>query len=311
MNIKVFNWLPGAVIPDRDPSDLDYRLAAVFNIEDLTELLITAVLHHNNECLISDDNEIDPEFLAEDLEPTPTQLYTWGARRRPGGLRKCDFDAVRCSLLSEGYASISKGQIKFRHKKSPKPLIYKCDQLSDEGLLLRNTGKKGANFRVYFDERWAEEIYLVRQAGGDLLPCQLRDKDSLHKNRDWAEVIQYKNQNQLQFDKSRPREVQAQANFDRQMMKRAVDAKRRAKEERARLAPNQSKAAFLKNVRANRQNEIARMHEEEAAEYHSGGAKAATNSASEGHSHAPSGRRHPHTPRIPNIAELRKERMGK
>jgi hypothetical protein len=311
MNIRVFNWLPGAVAPDRDPSDPDYRLAAVFDIEELTAMMIEAALHHNNECLVSDDLEIDPDFLTEDLEPYPTQLYTWGSKRRPGGLRKCDFDAVRCSLLSEGYASVSKGQIRFRHKKSPKPLIYKCDQLSDEGLLLRNTGKKGANFNVYFDERWADEIYLVRQAGGELLTCQLRDKDSLHKNRDWAEVIQYKNQNQLQFDKSRPHEVQAQANFNRQMMKRAADAKRRAKEERARLAPDQSKAAFLKNVRANRQNEIARMHEEEAAQLRSGSGQDATKSASEGRSQAPSGRRHPRTPRIPNIAELRKERMGR
>jgi hypothetical protein len=311
MNIRVFNWLPGAVIADRDPSEPDYRLAAVFDIEELTALMIEAVLHHNNECLVSDDIEIDPEFLAQNLSPTPTQLYLWGAKHRPGGLRKCDFDAVRCSLLSEDYASISKGAIKFRHKKSPKSLTYKCDQLSDEGLLLRNTGKKGPNFNVYYDDRWADEIYVVRQAGGDLLPCQLRDKDSIHKNRDWAEVVQYKNKAQLQFDKSRPREVQDQVNFDRRITQRADDAKRRATEARARLAPDQSKSAFLKNTRTNRQNDIAGMHEEEAAQLRSGGGHDGVESATEGRSHAPSGHRYPSTPRIPNIAELRKERMGR
>ncbi len=124
MNIRVFKWLPGYVVPERDPGDPDYRLAAVLNIEELTAIIIEAVLHHNNECLVSDNIEIDPQFLAEGLAPYPTQLYMWGAKYRPGGLRETDFNAVRRSLLLEGRISINKGEIKFKHPKAPKALIY-------------------------------------------------------------------------------------------------------------------------------------------------------------------------------------------
>jgi hypothetical protein len=213
MNIRVFKWLPGYVVPERDPGDPDYRLSAILDIEELTAIIIEAVLHHNNESLVSDGLEIDPGFLAGDFEPYPTQLFMWGAQHRPGGLRETDFNAVRRSLLPEGKVSISNGEIKFRHPKAPKPLIYKCDQLLEQGMLLRGTGSKGHKYTALYDLRWADEIYLISQAGGALIPCRLRDSNSIHVNRDWAEVVQYMVEIKAQRDWQVAAVIQSDINY--------------------------------------------------------------------------------------------------
>jgi len=306
MNIRVFKWLPGYVVPERDPSDPDYRLAAVLDIEELTAIIIEAVLHHNNECLVSDGVEIDPDFLAKDLEHYPTQLFMWGAKHRPGGLREADFDAVRRSLLPEGKISINKGEIKFRHPKAPKPLIYKCDELLDEGLLLREVGMKGRKFKALYDLRWADEIYLIRQAGGNLIPCQLRDKNSLHVNRDWAEVVQYLDEVKAKRDQQASTVIQDEINFDQRLRERVSKAKRRRDETRN-TKPTPSKSSILRGIRSNRKAETERMHQEEARQLRSLDGQ----DPLEGRSQAPrTSSRPPRGPQIPNIAELRKKRMG-
>lgn len=311
MNVRVFKWLPGYVDPERDPGDPDYRLAAVLDINELTAIIIEAVLHHNNECLISDGVEIDPEFLAKELEPYPTQLFTWGAKHKPGGLRESDFDAVRCSLLPEGKASINKGEIKFKHPKAPKPLIYRCDQLLDEGLLLRGMGTKGLNFKALYDLRWADEIYLIRKAGDDLITCKLRDAHSMHVNRDWAEVVQYMDEVQAQRDGQDSVVLQNKINFGMRVQERVSKANQRREEAREK-SPAPSKSAILKNIRSNRKAETERMYQEEARQLRSASEENLTNSTPEVRHHkARTGGRHSHGPQIPNIAELRKKRIGR
>jgi putative transposase len=311
MNIRVFKWLPGYVVPERDPEDPDYRLAAVLDIEELTAIIIEAVLHHNNECLISDGVEIDPNFLATGLEPYPTQLFMWGAKHMPGGLRETDFNAVRRSLLPEGSVSINKGEIKFRHPKAPKPLIYMCNQLLDEGLLLRETGVNGRKFTALYDLRWADEIYLIRQAGGDLIACRLRDTDSIHVNRDWAEVVQYMDEVKAQRDRQAPTVVQSEINFDRRVQERVSKAKQRKNEVHERTSA-QSKSSRLRGIRSNRKVETERMHEEDARQLRFGGEPSPAKSKPEGPLQAVhTGSRHSRSPQIPDIAELRKKRIGR
>jgi transposase InsO family protein len=310
MNIRVFNWLPGRVFPERDPGDPDYRLAAVLDIEELTALVIEAILHHNNECLISDGVEIDPAFLATGLDLYPTQFFTWGAEHRPGGLRETDFDAVRRSLLPEGRVSISKGEIKFKHPKSPKPLIYKCNQLQGEGLLLRDTGAKGRQYPALYDLRWADEIYLIRQAGGDLLPCALRDEDSIHVNRDWAEVVQYMDEVRARRDRQAPVILQDEINFDQMLKARVSKAKQKVKQA-GEIHSIKSKSSRLRGIRHNRTVETERMHAEEASRFRSTARSGPAKPAPEDRARERrTGSGFSHGPQIPDIAELRKRRMG-
>lgn len=227
------------------------------------------------------------------------------------GLRESDFASVRRSLLPEGSVSISEGEIKFRHPKAPKPLIYKCDQFLDEGLLLRGTRAKGRKCVALYDMRWADEIYLLREAGGVLIPCHLRDTNSIHVNRDWAETVQYLGEMQARRDLQASTVLQAEVNFNHRMQERVSKARRQVKEARENN-PAQSKSAILRGIRSNRKAETERMHEQEANQLRSGDSQVPAKLAHENHSQiAHNDSRYSVGPQIPDIAELRKKRMGR
>jgi hypothetical protein len=201
--------------------------------------------------------------------------------------------------------------IKFRHPKAPKPLVYRCDKLLEEGLLLRGTGMKGHNFTALYDLRWADEIYLLRQAGGTLIPCHLRDSNSIHVNRDWAEVVQYMDEVKARRDREAATVIQSEINFGQRMKERVSKANRRVNERRE-SKPAQSKSSTLRGIRANRKAETERMHEEEAKQLRSRATQDPTMSAPEDRAHSTrTANRYSRVPQITNIAELRKKRMGR
>jgi hypothetical protein len=216
---------------------------------------------------------------------------------------------VRRSLLLEGKVSINKGEIKFRHPKAPKPLIYQCDELDDEGLLLRGTGLKGRKYTALYDLRWAHEIYISRQAGTELIPCHLRDEDSIHANRDWAEVVQYLEEVQLQRDRQGSPVLQSQINFEHNMQQRISKAKRQLTETRKR-SHHLSKAAMLKGIATNRKIETEIIHGKEADKFRCREKDPTTKSSRPISQVARKGSKYSRGPQITNIAELRKKRMG-
>jgi hypothetical protein len=234
-------------------------------------------------------------------------LFTWGAQHRPGGLRETDFNAVRRSLLPEGQISINKGEIKFRHPKAPKPLTYISHQLIGDGLLLRQSGSKGRKFTALYDLRWANEIYLLPRPGADLITCHLRDTDSIHLNRDWAEIVQYMEDIQDQRDRLASEVVQSEINFDRHMRERVSEANRRRKKFEA-SAPVASKSSLVSGIRTNRKVETEHIHQTEANQLRTGTRLAKVKS---GQGQSQNNSKRNRGPQITNIAELREKRMGR
>jgi Ulp1 family protease len=207
--------------------------------------------------------------------------------------------------------SINGGEIKFRHPKAPKPLIYTCDQFLDEGLLLRDTGSKGRKYQALFDLRWTDEIYVVRQAGGEEIPCRLRDQNSIHVNRDWEETVRYLDDVKALRDEEESTVVKNEINFSRRMQERVSRANKRRREDMDKNPP-QSKSAAVKGIRSNRKTEIESMHEEEASRRRSGDVRTPVKQVDESHPRgASTDARSSREIQMPDISELRKKRMGR
>lgn len=309
MNIRVLKWLPGAVDHGWERGDPDYRHAAVLDIQQLNEIMIEAVLYHNNEHIISDGYELDPDLMAAKIEPYPVRLYHWGVEHKSGHLRERDPESIRFNLLPESRAIINPHGIRFKHPKSSCSLDYTCDQALLEGWLLRNTKTKAREFKAVYDPRWNDEIYLDLGNGGTSISCRLKNPNSPHANRDWSEVIQYQESEQLQRAVLAPREIQAEANLDKRIQNIVTETQRRAVE-RNRDLPAQSKSAFLKATRRNRKLEVETMHREEAEQYSpskeeqsSAQITSPTASTNDGD--------YVGVPSVTNIAEIRKKRLGK
>jgi putative transposase len=313
MNIRVLKWLPGAVDHDWERGDPDYRHAAVLDIQQLNEIMIEAVLYHNNEHMISDGYELDSDLIAAKVEPYPVCLYHWGVENKTGHLREMDAEIIRFNLLPESRATITPHGIRFKHPKSSCFLDYTCDQALLNGWLLRNTGTKAREFKAVYDPRWNDEIYLDLGDGRASMTCHLKNPNSPHVNRDWSEVVQYHESEQVQRALLIPSEIQAGANLDRRVQKIVSESQRRA-DEREDGLPGQSKAAFLKATRSNRKSEVEAMHSEESPQHLSKNrinkeksfSKQVTTSTSDTNDGSYIG-----VSQVSNIAEIRKKRMGK
>ncbi|MET0462270.1 MAG: transposase family protein [Chitinophagaceae bacterium] len=313
MNIKAINWLPGAVKHDHERGDEDYRLSAVLDIEQLNEIIIEAILYHNNEHLIADEYELDADLIAAKIDPIPANFYRWGVEHKSGHLRERDAETIRYNLLPHGEATITEQGIKFKHPKSSSSLFYTCDQALIEGWLLRDTGKKSRKFDAVFDPRWNDEIYLNISNGQSPVTCHLKNPKSPHANRDWSEVIEYHEGKRLTKALLMSNQVQAEVNLNRRIQNVVSKGKKRVQDNKA-SQPPQSKAAFTKGKRDNRRAEIEIMHAEEAKELRNKHTSASTNKALK-RSSKPSPEltdgNYIGVPQIPNIADLRKKRIGK
>jgi hypothetical protein len=313
MNIRAVKWIPGAVKHDHERGDADYRLAAVLDIEQLNEIIIEAILFHNNEHLISDGYELDADLIAANTDPIPTNLYHWGVAHKSGHLRERDAETIRFNLLPHGKASITEQGIRFKHPQSSCSLFYTCDQALVEGWLLRNTGKKSRKFDAVFDPRWDDKIYLNLGNNQSPITCYLKNPKSAHANRDWSEVIEYHDGKRSSRALLTPKEIQAGVNLHKRIQTVVGMGNKRVQENKA-SQPRQSNAAFIKGARDNRREEIAIMHAEEADELR----KQTTNADADKVLKQSSKRASEVTdgqyigvPQVPNIADLRKKKMGK
>lgn len=313
MNIRAIKWLPGSVKNDHERGDEDYRLAAVLDIEQLNEIIIEAILFHNNEHLVSDGYELDADIIAANIDPIPTNLYHWGVAHKSGHLRERDAETIRFNLLPHGKASITEQGIRFKHPQSSCSLFYTCDQALVEGWLLRKTGKKSRTFDAVFDPRWDDEIYL--NLGNDQSPitCHLKNPKSAHANRDWSEVIEYYDGKRITRAILAPKEVQAEVNLHERIQTVVANGKKRMQEIKA-SQPSQSNAAFTKATRDNRRTEVAIMHAEEANELRKQSADADANKVlKRSPKQVPelTDGQYIGVPQVPNIADLRKKKIGK
>jgi hypothetical protein len=313
MNIRAINWLPGVVKHDHERGDDDYRLAAVLDIEQLNEIIIEAILYHNNEHLIADGYELDADLIAAEIDPIPTNFYQWGIEHKSGHLRERDAETIRLNLLPHGKATIADQGIRFKHPKSSRPLFYTCDQALIEGWLLRNTGRKSRKFDAVFDPRWNDEIYLNIGNGQSLITCHLKNPKSSHLNRDWSEVIEYHEGKQLTRARLTPNEIQAEVNLNRRIQNVAGKSKKRMQEIKA-SQPKQSKASLTRGIKDNRREEIVAIHAEEAKERQMKTADVPQNQVPPRHSTRTSkltDGNYVGVTQVSNIAELRKKKIGR
>lgn len=71
------HWIPGAVrqrIAER--GERDYRLDAILDLAEFTNILISSVLHYNHHSRRPD--RLTPDMICERLEPSPLNLWRWG-----------------------------------------------------------------------------------------------------------------------------------------------------------------------------------------------------------------------------------------
>ena len=261
LNIKLIHGVPGAVDWKHERGDRDYRLDAVLDIYEFTQMLLQVILHHNNENRM-ESYEMDEYMIRDKVEPYPIDLFRWGLEHRQGRPRTRDAELIRVSLLPSDTATITESGIRFRG------LLYLCEQAQREDWFLKARLKGRQEIRVAYDPRITNFIFLRPEGERQSIRCELKDPNSPFRNCDWSEVAGYARNKKIGAERARSRSLQA----DIALMS-SIDAKVRLATQKTKqaLIPGQSKQERLKNIRAHGQEEARQLREADVAQLYGTG----------------------------------------
>lgn len=178
-NEKIKHKTPGAILKEfRKRGDRDYRLDATLTLEEFTKIYINIVLNHNSK--IIDKYPLEKEMIADEITPTPINLWNWGIKNRKGRLKTVDRQILRLNILPKGKASVSRAGIRF------KGLYYSSYKAVKEQWFIN---LKVRNIEIVYDPRSVDKIYIPSENGLDYDECYLIDTSKQYKDCILEEII--------------------------------------------------------------------------------------------------------------------------
>lgn len=242
-NERVIKWVPGAV-RKKQRGDRDYRLDATLDLHEFRKLILLAILHHNKNHRMN-KYRLDEDMIADQVEPTPLALWSWGVINRSGHLRKISDDLLRVNLLPGEEASITQQGI------CCKGLYYTCDRAIKEELFERVQRDGRKKIQLARDPRNISKAYLRLDGGNRLVVCELVEADNTFAGRDWYEAADEFEMRKLRADAAKTPRNQGTADFNAHADSVVRSAKKKAKAERR----DMSNRARVGGIRSNRQRE--------------------------------------------------------
>jgi hypothetical protein len=249
-NEKIKHKTPGAIQKEfRERGDRDYRLDATLTLEQFTKIYINMVLHHNNK--IIDKYPMEKEMIADEISPTPINLWNWGIENKKGRLKTVDREILRLNILPKDKASISRAGISF------KGLYYSSNKAIKEQWFIN---LKVRSVAVVYDPRNMNKIYIPHNSGLDYDECNLTDVSLQYKDCLLEEIIFNKELESELREKDLRGQFQNNIDLETQIENIVKEAqKEKAKDIDYNKSPNQK----LKQIKRNRsvEKEINRQRE--------------------------------------------------
>ena len=243
MNDLLIHSLPGAVRKPKERGERDPRLDAALTLHEFRILLIHSILLQNRQRI--ETYRLQPDMIADHVEPRPVDLWAWGVVNRSGHLRHADPNIVRANLLPSAKATVTYRGIKCRG------LYYACERARHEGWFVKARSSRSWQVDVVFDPRTVDTLLLRLPNGGGLEPCQLTEADQRFAGKPWEEI---EDLGLLQAEaRDRSKTADLQSRVDHQAHVDAVVGK--AVEEAAAANQGLTKAARQRGVRENRKVE--------------------------------------------------------
>ncbi|KAF0813933.1 Transposon Tn7 transposition protein TnsB [Andreprevotia sp. IGB-42] len=164
-------YVPGYVEPDfRQRGVRDYRLDAVLDLEQFTEILIADILYYNNHHELRTYDK-DRDLIADEVLAVPSDLWDWGIRNRSGCLRTYPIEGIRFHLLPTAQATVTEKGIRYDGS------YYICEMALKERWLDRARQRGHWRVPISFDPRDREMIFLHYATDFQgFVPCSLTDR---------------------------------------------------------------------------------------------------------------------------------------
>ncbi|NJM19741.1 MAG: transposase [Richelia sp. SM1_7_0] len=249
INDEVIHWEPGAVYKPRERGERDYRLDAIYTLEEFRKIIIRLIIYYNNYHWLS-EYPINRAMISDGVDPIPCELWNWGIHNY-GRPRFETTEIIRLNLLPTAEASITRRGINFSG------LRYTCELANKEQWFLKAGIKGSWKQAIAYDPRNLDNIYLRLDNDRHLEICHLLPASKAYQRCNWYEVADHFTETNFARHDAKPRQEQAKAALNTYI----DDIKTSASEQTVNTFDSQTKNSRVKDIRQNRKAE--REYEQE------------------------------------------------
>ncbi|MFL0248427.1 DNA-binding protein [Candidatus Clostridium stratigraminis] len=248
-NNKTLHWLPGSIKKEfRVRGDEDYRLGALLNLHEFTQLIIHSILYFNSSYM--NYYERDLQMIKDNVPPIPNELWNWGIKNRSGSLKTFSEDIIKLNLMPSKECSITERGLLFQNRR------YSCQEAVESGIFehIRKYGR--IKTVISYDPRNPDFVYI--NEGNKFI--KLNSLDKTYRNLYYEELEclhEIENSEHANYGDS---QIQNTANLNANIEQIISSANKREKE------LIKSKKEKIENIRENRFNEKSINRQEEAWE---------------------------------------------
>ncbi len=178
--------------------DKDPRLEAALTLNEVTKMLIDAVLEHNS--AIFESLAAQSTLLVEsDLKPTPLNYWMIHLQKHRHALIKANEADIRARLLPPVTVSMTSKGIRLN-----KDMYYQCEreEFDTWKTIARNTGSWKLEARI--DQDNSSFIYVRLQSDENFTRCELMKRSSIFEERHVADVVFFEDWKKLQLKNDKP-----------------------------------------------------------------------------------------------------------
>lgn len=243
-------FLPGAVKKNsKEVKDRNYRLDAVLDLYQFTEIIIQCALYHNKSHYLN-NYEKDKHLIADDVPAIPIKLWQWGIKNRSGRLRTFPEDIIRLNLMPSATATVTYRGIKFDN------YYYSCETAMQERWFEKARINKSWKINISYDPRCMDYLYIPSNDGRSYERCFLIDHKNRFSNKSYEDIKFILEKEKLEKEMHIPVETQAKFELDAAIENIVKKGKKmKDQENKTTVSKNQR----IKGIRKHRQEEKRRM----------------------------------------------------
>lgn len=248
-------FTPGYVKKDfRARGGNDYRLDAILDIYQFTQIIIKCIIKHNNYTCIT-NYDMDYEAITNGISPIPKEIWKWGLEHRTGRLRFISEELIKLNVMPIGSARVTKEGIKFKN------ILYTCNLANTEGWFIKARNQGSWKIQVSYDPRNMNYIYIKSDKERTFEACVIKNSHKKYFNKSLAEIEEIKSEQKILESKS----VKKNLNYSINLYKDIEGIVNEAKKETDKFKnKNESASKKVKNIRENKKEEKEAMRKKES-----------------------------------------------
>ena len=249
-NNQTIHWLEKGVVKReyRIRGEEDYRLGALLNLYEFTQIIIYSILYFNNKYM--DYYERDEQMINDNVPPIPNEIWKWGIKNRSGSLNSFSEEKIKLNLMPSRECSINYRGLQFQNRR------YSCAEFLDSGLY-EHVRKYGSIKKIIsYDPRNEEYVYV--NDGDKFLKLTLLDDTKRNMYYEEIDCLRYFEQKEKSEHEKKNYQNTAELNANIDAVINNANKNHRE--------TNESKSQRVKNIRKNRSDEREASRNKEAWE---------------------------------------------